>query len=63
MSDDVKIDMINADLPNKCLNIVKDVYNHPNTNSFTKDYIRFELQKLFGRDVDVKGWLDGDEEL
>jgi hypothetical protein len=55
---DVKIDVINADLPMKCLDIIKNVYNHPNTNKHTRHYIRFELQKLFGRDYDIRGYLE-----
>jgi hypothetical protein len=55
---DAKIDVINADLPMKCLDIIKNVYNHPNTNKHTRHYIRFELQKLFGRDYDIRGYLE-----
>ncbi|WP_026908940.1 hypothetical protein [Paucisalibacillus globulus] len=57
----IKIDVINADLPMKCLAIVARVYNHPNSNKHTKNFIRFELQKLFGRDYDIIGFLNDPE--
>jgi len=65
MEDDgsFKIDVINADLPQKCLNIVKSVYQHEQTNKHTRHLIRFEMQKLFGRDTDIVGFLEGEEDL
>lgn len=59
----VKIDVINAELPQQCLEIIKNVYNHPNTNKHTKHYIRFEMQKLFGREYDIKGYLENKSPL
>ena len=59
----VKIDLINATLPKQCLEIVRNVYQHPQTNEHTKHYIRFELQKLFGRDTDIIGFLKDNEPL
>ena len=63
MSNHVKIDLINADLPQKCLNIIKTIYQHEQTNRHTRHLIRFELQKLFGRDTDIRGFLEGEEDL
>jgi hypothetical protein len=60
---DVKIDVINAELPKQCLEIIRNVYQHERTNSHTKHYIRFEMQKLFGRDVDVRSFLEGKDDL
>ncbi len=54
----MQIDLINADLPQRCLDILKNVYNHPQTNKHTKHIIRFELQKLLGRDTDIKAYLE-----
>jgi hypothetical protein len=53
----VKVDLSDVGLPRKCLMMVKDIYNHPNTNSHTKDFIRFEMQKILGRDYDIKKFL------
>ena len=63
MSNHVKIDLINADLPQKCLNIIKTIYQHEQANRHTRHLLRFEFQKLFGRDTDIRGFLEGDEDL
>jgi hypothetical protein len=54
----MKIDLSDVGMVRKCLYMVRDIYNHPNTNEHTKDFIRFELQKLLGREYDIKGFLD-----
>jgi hypothetical protein len=59
----MQIDVINAELPKQCLEILRNVYNHPNTNEHTRHYVRFELQKLFGRDTDIKGFLEDESPL
>ncbi|OEH86245.1 hypothetical protein BHU72_11975 [Desulfuribacillus stibiiarsenatis] len=56
--DTIKIDLKDIGLPRQCLEMVARIYNHPNTNNHTKDYIRFELQSMLGRDYDIKGFLD-----
>lgn len=33
------------------------VYNHPQTNKHTKQFIRFELQRILGNDKDIVGFL------
>ena len=55
--DDVRINVINADLPQRVLDIIKEVYNHPQTNEHTRHVIRFELHKLFGREYDIYNFL------
>ena len=52
------LDLKDVGLPRQLLYLVRNVYNHPNTNSHTKDYIRFELQRVLGRNYDVKSFLD-----
>lgn len=51
------IDLKDIGLPRQCLQMVKNIYNHPNTNQHTRDYIRFELQKILGREYDVVEFL------
>lgn len=52
------LDLKDVGLPRQLLYLVRNVYNHPNTNSHTKDYIRFELQRVLGREFDIKNFLD-----
>lgn len=59
----IKIDVINADFPKKCMEMVREIYKHEKTNKHTKHLIRFELQKIFGRDTDILGFLKDDEPL
>lgn len=54
----MKIDLSDVGLPRKCLEVLGRVYNHPNTNKHTKDFIRFELQRILGREYDVKEYLN-----
>ncbi|WP_179107170.1 hypothetical protein [Sediminibacillus massiliensis] len=53
----MKIDVINGHLPKQCMEMVRNIYNHPNTNKHTKQFIRFELQRILGREYDIKGYL------
>ncbi|MCM3739227.1 hypothetical protein M3210_02980 [Oceanobacillus luteolus] len=59
----VKIDIINAHFPKQLMEMVRSIYNHEKTNEHTKHLIRFELQKIFGRDTDIVGFLKDDEPL
>jgi len=52
-----KIDIINAEFPRQCLNLICNVYQDKNTNQHTQHYLRFELQKIFGTEYDVIGFL------
>lgn len=61
--DSIKIDVINANFPNQCMEMIRTIYQHERTNKHTKDLIRFELQKIFGRDTNVRGFLEDDEPL
>ncbi len=65
MEDDgsFKIDVINADFPQRCMEMVRKIYNHEQTNEHTRHIIRFELQDIFGRDTDIVGFLNDDEPL
>lgn len=65
MSDDgfVTIDVINANFPKQCMEMVRNIYNHEKTNEHTRHIIRFELQKIFGRGTDIVGFLEDDELL
>jgi hypothetical protein len=58
---DIEINLKDIGLPRQLLLMVRDIYNDPNTNKHTKDVIRFELQKLLGREFDIKGFLRGDD--
>jgi hypothetical protein len=53
----VQIDLKDIGLPRQCLEMVGRIYNHPNTNKHTKEFIRFELQRIMGREYDVKEYL------
>ncbi|CAM3730318.1 hypothetical protein [Mesobacillus zeae] len=55
------IDLKDVGLPRQVLLLIKRVYNDPNTNRHTKDLIRFELQKLLGREFDIKGFLNNQD--
>jgi hypothetical protein len=57
----VRIDLSDVGLPRQCLVLVGRIYNHPNTNKHTKDFIRFELQRMFGNEYDYKEFLNHDE--
>lgn len=65
MSDDgsVKIDVINAHFPKQLMEMTRNIYNHEQTNKHTRHIIRLELQKIFGRDTDIRGFLEDDEPL
>lgn len=60
---DIKIDVINAEFPKQCMEMVRNIYNHERTNEHTKHIIRLEMQKIFGRDTDIVGFLNSDEEI
>ncbi|MFA1821167.1 hypothetical protein ACDX78_13505 [Virgibacillus oceani] len=53
---DAKIDLINAELPKQCLNMVRNIYQDKHTNSYTKDVIVFEMRQIF-TEHDVIGFL------
>jgi len=59
----IKIDIINAHFPKQLMEMVRSIYQHERTNEHTKHLIRFELQKIFGRDTDIIGFLEDDEPL
>lgn len=59
----VKIDIINAHFPKQLMEMVRTIYQHERTNEHTRHLIRFELQKIFGRDTDIVGFLEDDEPL
>lgn len=63
MSDKIEIDLINAYLPEQVLNMVKKIYQHEQTNEHTRHLIRFEMQRILGRDTDIVGFLNGNEDL
>lgn len=65
MRDDgsAKIDIINAHFPKQLMEMVRNIYNHERTNEHTRHIIRLELQKIFGRDTDIVGFLNDDEPL
>jgi hypothetical protein len=44
-------------LPRQLLLLVKEIYNHPQTNDHTRDLIRFQLKKLLGEEYDIKEFL------
>lgn len=58
-----KIDIINAHFPKQLMEMVRNIYNHEQTNGHTRHLIRFELQKIFGTDTDIRGFLEDDEPL
>lgn len=51
------IEIRDMGLPRQLLLLVRDIYNHPQTNDHTKDLIRFELKKLLGDGYDIKNFL------
>lgn len=59
----IKIDIINAHFPKQLMEMVRSIYRHERTNEHTRHLIRFELQKIFGRDTDIVGFLKDDEPL
>lgn len=54
----MRVDLKDVGLPRECLEMVARIYNHPNTNKYTRDFIRMELQRILGRDYDIKGYLN-----
>ncbi|MDV2883828.1 hypothetical protein RYX45_01450 [Alkalihalophilus pseudofirmus] len=54
----MKIDLSDIGLVRESLVLVGRVYNHPDTNQHTKQFIRFELQRLLGNEYDIKGFLN-----
>lgn len=54
----IEIDLKDIGLPRQLLYLVRNIYNDPQTNKYTKDVIRFELQKLLGREYDIKQFLN-----
>jgi hypothetical protein len=52
------LDLSHIGLPRKLLTVIKEIYNHPQTNKHTKDLIRFELKKVLGNEFDIKEYLD-----
>jgi len=59
----LKIDVINAELPKQLLELVRNVYQHEQTNRHTRHAIRFELQRVLGKEYDVIGFLNSKEPL
>lgn len=57
----LKIDVMNAQLPMQCLEVLARVYQHPNTNKYTKHFIRMELQRILGREYDIRGFLEDEK--
>lgn len=53
----VEIDLKDIGLPRQVLLLIRDIYQHPQTNAHTKDLIRFKLKELLGNDFDIKGFL------
>lgn len=51
-----KIDLINAELSKQCLEMVRNVYQDKHTNEHTRDFIVFEMRKIF-TEHDVIGFL------
>lgn len=51
------IDLKDIGLPKELLLLVRRIYQDRNTNEHTKDVIRFELQRLLGREFDIKEFL------
>lgn len=51
------IDLKDVGLPRQCLEVLARVYQHPNTNKHTKDFIRIELQRILGKEYDTKEFL------
>ncbi|WP_157800949.1 hypothetical protein [Bacillus solitudinis] len=54
----MEIDLKDVGLPRQCLELVARVYNHPNSNKHTQDFIRFELQRVLGREYNIKEFLN-----
>lgn len=54
----IEIDLKDIGLPRQLLYLVRNIYNDPQTNKHTKDLIRFELQRVLGRNFDIKGFLN-----
>lgn len=52
------IDLKDVGLPKQVLLLIRRIYQDPNTNPHTKEVIRFELQKLLGREFDIKEFLN-----
>lgn len=52
------IDLKDIGLPKQVLLLIRRIYQDPNTNQHTKELIRFELQKLLGREFDIKEFLN-----
>lgn len=59
-SSPLTIDLKDIGLPRELLLLVKRIYQDSNTNEHTKSVIRFELQRVLGRDFDIKSFLTGD---
>jgi hypothetical protein len=57
----INIDLKDIGLPRELLLLVRRIYNDPQTNKYTKDVIRFELQRLLGRNYDIKKFLQEKE--
>jgi hypothetical protein len=55
---DIEINLKDIGLPRQLLVMVRDIYNDPNTNSHTKDLIRFKLKQFLGDGYDIKGFLN-----
>lgn len=52
------LDLKDIGLPRQLLYVVRNIYQHPQTNKHTKDLIRFELQRVLGREFDIKEFLE-----
>ncbi len=54
----MKIDLSDIHLVEKLLYIMRDIYQHEQTNEHTKTYIRFVLGKEFPH-LDIHSFLEG----
>lgn len=52
------IDLKDIGIVKDCLITLARVYNHPNSNKYTRDFIRFELQRILGPEYDIKKFLN-----
>jgi len=43
------------------LTLIQKIYQHQDCPPELKSYIRFEAGKFFNKDIDIKGFLEGDD--
>jgi hypothetical protein len=52
------LDLKDIGLPRQLLYTIRTIYQHPQTNKHTKELIRFELQRVLGREFDIREFLE-----